>query len=229
MNLVNLAINIGLNIITLAGIVWCFSKLIFLSAFFGSKKAIAGACAAWILIFNIPCMEWSLKDYAYALFDTPSMMFILLCLYYLLRFWVGGFVEQTLEDSKQDATQNLQAFLHKPFFPSSMQYVWIVFGSFLYFGILGYGFVDIYHLEFRITLFILCVISIISYGLSTLTGWAIILCIIAYKMQILGQMSIWEYCIDPFLWVGCIVVTLWRGFCFGYRICVGVRDGKKVA
>lgn len=217
MNAVNLAISIGLNIITLAGIVWCCSKLSFLSHFFSSKKALLGIGGVWILIFNIPFMEWSLKDYAYALFDVPSMMFILLCLYYLMKFYIGGCVGAR------------QGFWDKSFFPQSVQYVWIVLGIFLYFGILGYGFVDIYHLEFRITLFILCVISIISYGLSTLTGWGIILCIIAYKMQILGQMSIWEYCIDPFLWTLCIVVALWRGFCFGYRICVGVRNGKKVA
>lgn len=223
MNLaVNLAISIGLNIITLAGIAWSLSFV------FASKKLLAGLSLAWILIFNIPFMEWSLCDYVYALFDVPSVMLILLCLYYLLGFWVGDCV-------RQDSKQKLQAFLHKPFFPPSVQYVWIVLGIFLYFGalgifgILGYGFVDIYHLEFRITLFILCVISIISYSLNALTGWGIILCIIAYQVQILGQMSIWEYCVDPFLWVGCIVLALWRGVGFGYRICVGVRNGKKVA
>lgn len=218
MNLaVNLTTSIGLNIITLAGIVWSLSFVL------SSKKLLAGLSLAWILIFNIPFMEWSLCDYTYALFDVPSVMLILLCLYYLAKFWFGGFVD------------SIQAFLHKPFFPPSVQYVWIVLGIFLYFGalgifgILGYGFVDIYHLEFRITLFILCVISIISYSLNALTGWGIILCIIAYQVQILGQMSIWEYCIDPFLWVGCIVLALWRGVGFGYRICVGVRNGKKVA
>ena len=223
MNLaVNLAISIGLNIITLAGIAWSLSFI------FASKKLLAGLSLAWILIFNIPFMEWSLCDYVYALFDVPSVMLILLCLYYLLRFWVSDCV-------RQDSKQKLQAFLHKPFFSPNVQYVWIVLGIFLYFGalgifgILGYGFVDIYHLEFRITLFILCVISIISYSLNALTGWGIILCIIAYQVQILGQMSIWEYCIDPFLWVGCIVLALWRGFCFVYRIFGGVKNGKKVA
>lgn len=226
MNLaVNLAISIGLNIITLAGIVWCVSKLAYFSQIFTSKKAMLGACGAWILLFNIPFMEWSLCDYVYALFDVPSMMLILLCLFYLAKFWLTAFM----------AKDTTQGFWSKSFFPSSVQYMWIVLGIFLYFGalgifeILGYGFVDIYHLEFRITLFILCVISIIAYSLSVLTGWGLILCIIAYKMQILGEMSIWAYCVDTFLWVGCIVVALWRGICFGYRICVGVRNGKKVA
>ena len=80
MNLaVNLAISIGLNIITLAGIVCCLSFI------FASKKLLAGLSLAWILIFNIPFMEWSLCDYVYALFDVPSVMLILLCLYYLAK------------------------------------------------------------------------------------------------------------------------------------------------
>ena len=66
----NLAISIGLNIITLAGIVCCLSFV------FASKKLLAGLSLAWIFLFNIPFMEWSLCDYVYALFDVPSVMLI---------------------------------------------------------------------------------------------------------------------------------------------------------
>ena len=48
----NLAISIGLNIITLAGIVCCLSFV------FASKKLLAGLSLAWIFLFNIPFMEF---------------------------------------------------------------------------------------------------------------------------------------------------------------------------
>lgn len=201
----NLGVCIGLNIITLCAVTYCLKLVI------SSKKWIGVICMIWIGCFNAPLMSWSLCAYLYALFDSPSLMLVLLCLYYLARFWLG---------------KEGLAFLQQPFFSQSVRYVWIVLGAFLYFGALGFVGFDIYHLEFKITIFILCAISLLCYALCRLAGFAMIVCMIAYKAQILGDMSIWSYYICPFLWVWCMVVALWQSVYCGF--CKD-RNGKKVA
>lgn len=122
----------------------------------------------------------------------------------------------------------LYSALYMPFFPPRVQYVWIGFGLVLYMGFLGY-FVDIYHLGFKMQLFVLSILSIFSYILCARSGFLLLICMLAYGLKILGDMNIFNYCIDPFLWIGCIIAAILRFGGVLVRFYYGGKNGEKVA
>ncbi|MCX2716775.1 hypothetical protein OQH61_03380 [Helicobacter sp. MIT 21-1697] len=213
----SIAVCIAINLITLCALVFCLQCM--------RNKCIAIVAIVWLIGFNIPIYGWSACEYVYALFDVPSLM---LC--FLSLWWFIAFVFARIASPQNTILAHISHFVRShQFFPPSIQYLWIGLGALLYCGFLGYGFIDIYHLEFKIQLCFLCIVSLFSYSLCPLAGYGLLLSILGYELGILGQMSIINYCIDPFLWVCCIISLIWRvGRALVRLYYYGGRDGKKV-
>ena len=191
----NLAVCVAINIVTLCGVMY-------FSCFVNLKPSVRYALVlVWLVLFNMPLYEWSMCDYVYALFDVPRVMLVLISLW-----WLVGFMWQSLkiQSHRYERLANMRIF------PPFVQCVWIIFGIVLYMGFLGFWGVDIYHLEFKILVFILCILGVIVYSVSPLSAYGLIFCMVAYQLEILGDIHIVYYYIDPFLWVGCILAVLIR-------------------
>lgn len=219
----SIAVNLMINIIALSSCVFLLQKL--------PTRLIILLSLLWILVFNIPFIEWhwSACEYFYALFDAPSIMLTLVCMWWLISFIFSRvFISDSAISPISLCLKHSKIFVQSHrIFPPSMQYVWIILGAFVYAEVLGYGFIDIYHLEFRIFIFLYSILSLISYCLSRLAGYGLILSLISYELGILGQINIINYILDPFLWVGCVFALLWR---CGKSIIKNMRgkNGKKV-
>ncbi len=222
----SIAVCIAINLTIFCALIFCLQCL--------TNKFIVIIAIVWLICFNVPIYGWSACDYVYALFDVPSLMLCFLSLWWLIRFLLMRIVVQRTAtpcctmrtDSLLIQMSHFMQSHH--FFPPSIQYIWIGLGILVYYGFLGYGFIDIYHLEFKIQLYFLCILSLFSYSLCALAGYGLLLSILGYELQILGQMSIINYCIDPFLWIGCIIALIWRVIQTLIRLYFGGRNGKKV-
>lgn len=185
-----------------------------------------------LFAFNLPWFGWSTCAYIYALFDVPSLILVFICLWWFVRFVSIKIMKKHNKYIASDSIflKVLYYIQSHYFFPSNIQYIWIILGVFIYISFLGYGFIDIYHLEFKIQVFLYFILSLVSYYFCRLVGYGLILSLLGYQLGILGQISIINYIIDPFLWVGCIIALLWRFSGILIKIyCRGMgKNGKKM-
>lgn len=213
---------IAINIIALCGVMYVTSYLI--SSFYASMFI---ACV-WILAFNAPFSQWSACEYFYALFDAPSFALSAISLCYLLRFfallWLKNERKSRRFYPRLTYLTTYLCALH--IFPKPLWYIYVLCGIALYGGFLGYEIVDVYRLDFKTKLFILGFLSLLMFSLCPLSGVLLICCIIAYQLRLFGNMDIFNYCIDPFLFFGCIFALFKHLF---LRLYYGGMNEKKVA
>lgn len=151
-----------INIIALGAIVAMFQKC--------KMSFIFAISIIWLFVFNMPIFEWSLCAYAYALFDMPSMILVSLCAAWLVRFVFLRILISKDSAIHQDSYLLSLYNAMQRIFPPSIQYIWIFMGAIIY-ADFTYGFIDIYHLEFKIHLFLFscantCVLPFVCvYGL----------------------------------------------------------------
>lgn len=202
----NPSICIAINVVSACMLIWCVQRVLM-------PYKLAILCI-WVIIFNINLgFGFSICDYTYALFDSPSMLLVLLSLLYLMRVFCASIINIVPQDIVSNKwCKRLEQYLCICIFPPLLQCIWAIFGIVLYAGFFGYGFLDIYHLEFRILAFILAFLSVICYVVCPLSGFIFVLCVVGYEFKILGDMSVLSYCIDPFLWLWCVFMSFWR-FC----------------
>lgn len=220
----SIAVCVAINLIFLSACVFVLQAL--------ALRYLISCVFLCLFTFNLPLFGWSACAYIYALFDVPSLMLVFVCLWWLMRF----VSIKTISEAQKHITPD-SVLLKIPyyirshcFFPPNIQYTWIILGIFIYIDFLGYGFIDIYHLEFKIQIFLYLILSLIAYHFCSLAGYGLILSLLGYQLEILGQMSIFNYCIDPFLWAGCIIVLLWRLYKAMVQLILhyGRKNGKKM-
>lgn len=180
------------------------------SVLFVAQKALHKCATKWIVIFAlfifflllVPFASFSLSGYVYAMLGTPSVLLV------IMSIWSGW---QILGRSKKI----------EPFFDTKSKVVIFLVGAVVYAEFLGGIFsinyhlpsqinlywLDFYHLDSFIQMASLWVFAIIGYFVSVRLGVGLVCGLFAYK--ILGEMGVWDYCIDPFLWLWCGVSALY--------------------
>lgn len=208
------------NLCTLAFVVYCGQKLS------SAKLLILGIL--WLFLINIRFGEWSACEYLYAFFDVPSIMLVCVCGYWIfsLCFQKSCSTLRHLNLPRILPIKFCSYFFSNPhFFNLSAQILWISFGAVFYLGFFGYALVDIYHLEFRIQLFVFALLALCAYFINKKVGFAMLVALVSYKLQILDQAYLFEYCIDPFLWLWCLGGVVLRVMCKFVEFCFGGKNG----
>lgn len=177
----------------------------------------------WLFVFNIRFEEWSVCEYLYALFDTPSVMLACVSGYWILSLCFQKFQNSYFVLGYFSFSRSL--ILNSRFFNLPSQILWISFGVVFYLGFFGYALIDIYHLEFRIQLFIFAILALCAYFTNKKVGFAMLVALVCYKLQILDQAHLFEYCIDPFLWLLCLFGVVLRSVHKFIEFCFGGRNG----
>lgn len=174
------------------------------------QKALRKCAKKWITIFILLIFflllvrfdSFSLGGYVYALLGPPSVLLV------MMSIWSGW-----------------QIWAHKnrfePFFDTKSKIVIFLVGAVVYAEFLGGIFsinhhlpsqidlywLDFYHLDSFVQVASLWVFALIGYFVSVRLGVGLVCGLFAYK--ILGEMGVWDYCIDPFLWLWCGVSVLY--------------------
>ena len=190
-----------INIIALGAIVAMFQKC--------KMSFIFAISIIWLFVFNMPIFEWSLCAYAYALFDMPSMILVSLCAAWLVRFVFLRILISKDSAIHQDSYLLSLYNAMQRIFPPSIQYIWIFMGAIIY-ADFTYGFIDIYHLEYKIHLFLFLLLTLLCYLLCASMGYIMLFVLATYSLGILGDIALINYILDPFLFVGCIAALLCR-------------------
>lgn len=158
----------------------------------------------WLIIFNVPFMEYSLCGYFYGLFDMPSLMLSLLSVAYIMReilIPLSAFLSTSAHPKAQKLAKRLESSTNLKLFPPAMCLVYALFGFVVYMGFFAPFFVNIYYLEFKMWVLILATLCLISYRYSAVCGALLVACMFAYSADVFGGRHIVSYVICPFLWL----------------------------
>ena len=180
------------------------------SVLFIAQKALHKCAKKWIALFIllafflllVPFTSFSVSGYVYALLGSPSVLLV------IMSIWSGWQIFERREN-------------FQPFFDIKSKIVIFLVGSVVYAEFLGGIFsinyhlpsqinlywLDFYHLDSFTQMASLWVFAIVGYFVSARLGLGLVCGLFAYK--ILGEMGVWDYCIDPFLWLWCGVSVLY--------------------
>ena len=86
--------------------------------------------------------------------------------------------------------------------------IFIILGFLLYFSALGFIQIDIYSYGYypnKTFLLLIIIWSVVLLKLNTLYSWIMLFSIIGFYFKIMASNNLWDYLIDPILWVISIV------------------------
>ena len=177
---------------------------------FLTQKILSKCAKKWIALFILLAFalllvrfdSFSVSGYVYALLGAPSVLLV------MMSIWSGW---QILENKKKV----------EPFFDTKSKIVIFLAGAVVYAEFLGGIFsinyylpsqinlywLDFYHLDSFVQVASLWVFALVLYAINARVGVGLVCGLFAYK--ILGEMGVWDYCIDPFLWLWCGISALY--------------------
>lgn len=198
-----------------------------------AKLAFCGIFA-WLVGFNAPIFDFSLCEYFYALFDTPSVMLGLVSLVFIVQRFApylparfaaahasSAHAEIRPAPTRTAAPAPARGFAPRAanfchcaptrtaIFPPKTRLLFAAFGAFAYLGFFFPAFDWVHFLDFKAWLFLLVLLCLLSYRFSAMCGVLGLLCLSFYAANLLDERALVNYFIDPFLWLWCVFSALY--------------------
>ncbi|MFN8769527.1 MAG: hypothetical protein ACK5Z5_01230 [Neisseriaceae bacterium] len=115
---------------------------------------------------------------------------------------------------------NLCQFSTKPLINTPSAAILVIICTILYLSVFGIIPIDVYDLGFVPNVYFLCILGIvllIIWRFSNLNAWILLIAFITYYFRLKDSINLWDYLIDPLLWVYAIIFLfkqlVYKRFC----------------